>query len=245
MKREKLILGIVLFILGFLGILSLLTMDIQVPREMLEQFTAAQIRLIILLNPTILLIVAILVGVILHEKVSLELPVIKGIIRGEKNLPIKPIVQYGITGGIITGVLLLLTGALYSSLIPMEFAQLDEIPQPLLARLLYGGITEEILMRFGLMTLIVWTVSKISRRLDSWIYWAGILTSALLFAIGHFPIVFQTVENPSNILLSYIVIGNSAGGVIFGWLYWKRGLEAAIIAHMFAHLVMVIGEAVM
>jgi membrane protease YdiL (CAAX protease family) len=28
-------------------------------------------------------------------------------------------------------------------------------------------------------------------------------------------------------------------GVIAGYLYWKKGLEAAIIAHMMAHVVMV------
>jgi formate/nitrite transporter FocA (FNT family) len=41
------------------------------------------------------------------------------------------------------------------------------------------------------------------------------------------------------ILLTYILLGNSIGGVIFGWLYWKKGLESAMVAHVFAHVVMV------
>jgi len=38
---------------------------------------------------------------------------------------------------------------------------------------------------------------------------------------------------------SYIVIANSVFGLITGYLYWKKGLEAAIVAHMLAHSVIV------
>jgi hypothetical protein len=31
---------------------------------------------------------------------------------------------------------------------------------------------------------------------------------------------------------------NGIAGIIFGYLYWKHGLEAAMIGHMSAHLVM-------
>ena len=30
--------------------------------------------------------------------------------------------------------------------------------------------------------------------------------------------------------------GNFIPGMLFGWLYWRRGLEAAMIAHALAHL---------
>ena len=30
---------------------------------------------------------------------------------------------------------------------------------------------------------------------------------------------------------------NLCAGMVFGWLYWKKGLEAAFIAHMTAHVV--------
>jgi membrane protease YdiL (CAAX protease family) len=43
-------------------------------------------------------------------------------------------------------------------------------------------------------------------------------------------------------LISYIILGNSLGGLIFGWLYWKKGLEAAFIAHIMSHVVMVAAE---
>ena len=97
-------------------------------------------------------------------------------------------------------------------------------------RFLYDGITEEILMRFGLMTFLVWLVSKIIKKTNDASYCAGILISSLLFAVGHFPVAFQAVNNPSADLLSYILIGNSVGGFIFGWLFWEKGLEASFVA---------------
>jgi len=56
--------------------------------------------------------------------------------------------------------------------------------------------------------------------------------------LGHFPIAFQAIPNPSIGLLSYIIIGNTIGGIVFGWLYWKKGLESAFIAHIFTHIVL-------
>jgi membrane protease YdiL (CAAX protease family) len=43
-------------------------------------------------------------------------------------------------------------------------------------------------------------------------------------------------------MIAYVIIGNSVGGLVFGWLYWKKGLESAFIAHIFAHVAMVIIE---
>ena len=247
MKKEKLFLGIILFVIGLIGILSMLTMEIPIPEEakqiLLDKFSPQQIKLLILINPIILLIVTVLTGTVLHEKVNLKVPIIKGAIRKEKDFKISTIVKSGVIGGIIAGILLTLIGFIYYPILPQEFIELGEKLKPGLAvRFLYGGFTEELLMRFGLMTFVVWLSSKIFNTLNSKIYWSGILIAAVIFALGHFPIAFQTVESPSNILLSYILIGNSIGGIIFGWLYWKKGLESAFIAHIFAHVIMLIGE---
>lgn len=94
-------------------------------------------------------------------------------------------------------------------------------------------------MRFGFMTLIVWLAFKVFKSLTPTVYWIGIIISSIIFGIGHFPIVFQTVAEPSAFLLLYVLFGNSLGGIIFGWLYWKKGLESAMVAYIFAHIVMV------
>jgi membrane protease YdiL (CAAX protease family) len=248
MRKEKLMLGIVLFVLGLAGILSILTMELPLPEEakeaLLEIFTPGQIKWLVLINPTIMLIGAILIGVFLHEKVGLKVPLIEGILKKEEiQPPLSRIVQSGIAGGIIAGVLLTLISLAFYPHLPEAFLEIGKQLQPsLAARFLYGGLTEEILMRFGLMTFVVWLASKLFKETNATAYWIGILFAALLFAIGHFPIVFQAVEHPPGLLLGYILIGNAIGGIIFGWLYWKSGLESAFLAHIVAHVVMVLAE---
>jgi hypothetical protein len=244
MPKRRFLQGLILVLLGLIGVASILTMDIPLPPEVAalleEQFTARQINLLILINPAILVVVAVVVGTLLSPKVHLEVPIIENAVGIRDRIDISGIVIWGVLGGVLTGSILSLMNALWSSRFPAEFMVLNEGLQPsLAARFLYGGLTEEILMRYGLMTLIVWICSKIFKSTGSGVYWAGIFITAIIFAIGHFPVVFQTVGAPSPGLLTYVVIGNSIGGLVFGWLYWKKGLESAFIAHIFAHVVMV------
>lgn len=246
--NKKIILGIILTIIGLIGISSILTMNIPLPPEaeaiLKENFTSEQIKLLTLINPTIMLIVAVIIGTILYQKVYLKVPFIEKIVGlNTDKLDAFSILRYGIFGGIIAGVLLSLVGFVFNPILPLEFLELGESLKPTLAaRFLYGGLTEEILMRFGLMTLLVWIASKIFKKTKPIVYWFGIIIAAIIFAFGHFPIAYQSVGNPSMGLLTYILIGNTIGGLIFGWLYWKKGLESAFLAHIFAHVIMVMAE---
>lgn len=248
MKRKKIYLGLILAILGLIGMASMLTMDIPLPTEVKELMTASytpeQIKLLILINPSILLFIAVVLGTILYQKVNLSVPIIEKWIGIKKEpLNVVEILKSGAIGGIIAGVVVVLVVLLFKPMMLAEYETLSQSVQPTLAtRFLYGGITEEIFLRFGLMTLIVWISSKVFKGTKPVVYWIGIVIAALLFAIGHFPVVFNSIEEPSIITLSYVLIGNTIGGLIFGWLYWKKGLESAFIAHMFTHVVLVIAE---
>ncbi|MEJ8590394.1 CPBP family intramembrane metalloprotease [Riemerella anatipestifer] len=249
MKKQNIELGLILLCLGMIGVFSILTMEIPLPPEaeviLRKSFSPLQIKILALVNPTIMLIVAVVLGTILHQKVNLKVPIIEHIVEIKSHqLPnLQNILKYGILGGILSGVLLSLTGIIFKPMLPKEFIVLGETLQPTLtARFLYGGLTEEILMRFGVMTFVTWIASKILNGTQPIVYWIGIIIASVIFAIGHFPITYQAVENPSFGLLSYVFIGNSVGGIIFGWLYWKKGLESAFIAHICTHIIMIIVE---
>ena len=251
MNRKLISLGIILLIVGLTGVASILSMEVSIPVEteiiLKEKFTDEQIKFLTLINPTIMLLVAVLVGTLLYQRVNLTVPLIEKMtgIRNE-SINLTKIFGYGVLGGVLSGVLLSLNGYIFNPILPGEFKALGEVYQPTIAvRFLYGGLTEEILMRFGLMTLIVWIFSKILNNTKPIVYWIGIMIAAIIFAIGHFPVAYQTVGNPSAGLLAYILIGNSIGGVIFGWLYWKKGLESAFVAHIFAHVIMLLAMAIL
>ncbi|AZZ57857.1 CPBP family glutamic-type intramembrane protease [Riemerella anatipestifer] len=249
MKKQNIELGLILLCLGMIGVFSILTMEIPLPPEaeviLRKSFSPLQIKMLALVNPTIMLIVAVVLGTILHQKVNLKVPIIEHIVGIKSHqLPnLQNILKYGVLGGILSGGLLSLVGIIFKPILPKEFIVLGETLQPTLtARFLYGGLTEEISMRFGMMTFVTWIASKILNGTQPIVYWIGIIIASAIFAIGHFPITYQAVENPSFGLLSYVFIGNSVGGVIFGWLYWKKGLESAFIAHICTHIIMVIVE---
>jgi membrane protease YdiL (CAAX protease family) len=105
----------------------------------------------------------------------------------------------------------------------------------------YGGIVEELLMRLFLLTLFAWLLSKITRTTDptrsSPIMWSAIIIAAILFGLGHLPATAaMTALTP--LVLARAIILNGIGGLVFGWLYWRRGLEHAMAAHFTADIVL-------
>ena len=56
------------------------------------------------------------------------------------------------------------------------------------------------------------------------------MTSALLFGAGHLPTT-ATLMPLTPLVITRALLLNGLGGIVFGWLYWKRGLLAAMLAH--------------
>jgi membrane protease YdiL (CAAX protease family) len=102
----------------------------------------------------------------------------------------------------------------------------------------YGGIAEEVELRLFLMTLIVWAVAKLSRRAPGpALLWMAVLVAALLFGAGHLPAAAKIWPLDTVVILRTIAL-NGIGGMVFGWLYWRQGLESAMLGHFCADLVL-------
>ena len=113
----------------------------------------------------------------------------------------------------------------------------DRFAPGLATRLLYGGITEEVLVRWGLMSVIAGVLWRLAGRRESvWQIAAAIVVSALVFGLGHLPIASLLVETVTPAVVVYIILGNAAFGFVAGVLFWKYGLESAILAHIGTHL---------
>ena len=245
--NKQLKLALVLFILGFAGVLSTLTAEFPLPREALtllnQNFTDGQINALLLINPTLFLILGIALGTSFYKKLGLTLPLIESLLCKKKIPKLYPMLIVGIGGGIFSGLLITITTLLFQSYLPDEFLQLNESFHPGLAvRFLYGGITEEIIVRFGIMTFIIWLAYKLMHSLRPAVFWIGILLSSLIFALLHLPFLFALLEEPSSAVIAYVLMANSLGGIVFGWLYWKIGLEMAMLAHIITHVVLVLSQ---
>ena len=204
------------------------------------------LKLLIPIQPAVILAVAVLVGVILAPKVGLSSPVAESAASGGDAVSaFKPQIIPGIVGGLAGGFsLILIATILKPFLSPEVLARLGEYGKvlPLPVRLLYGGIFEELLLRWGLMTLVVWAAWRLFQkgqgRLKPAYFVGAILISSVMFAIGHLPVAFMLFPEPTLALTLFVIFGNSAFGLIAGYLYWKKGLESAMIAHVLTHVVM-------
>jgi hypothetical protein len=104
---------------------------------------------------------------------------------------------------------------------------------------IYGGVNEEVLLRLFLFTLIYFLVGKCLKIHESnkfVILWSVNSLVALLFGIGHLPAAFK-LTSPSAFEMFRVLFLNGIAGVVFGWLYWSRGLCSAIVAHFVTDLV--------
>ena len=116
--------------------------------------------------------------------------------------------------------------------------------QPLGFRLLvvlYSGVTEELLYRLFLASLVAWlahvALSGFTRQAEprAFAQWLGILVAAVLFGLAH----VGNLPDVANPVLRAVTI-NGVAGVVLGWLYWWRGLEMAMLTHMVAIVVLYI-----
>ena len=102
---------------------------------------------------------------------------------------------------------------------------------------------EELLLRWGVMTFLVWVAWRLIQRGQGKpraIYFAGaIMISSVVFGLGHLPIAFALSPVVTSSLVFYIIAANATFGLIAGYLYWKKGLEAAMVAHMMGHVIVV------
>ena len=104
---------------------------------------------------------------------------------------------------------------------------------------IYGGINEEVLLRLFLFTLIFFLFNKLLKfdsRHRTYYLWATNVVVALVFGLGHLPAAFKIMQ-PTSSEITRILLLNGIPGLVFGWLYWSRGLWAAMAAHFVADLV--------
>ena len=125
--------------------------------------------------------------------------------------------------------------AKYYSVYPFSVAYL-------LSEVTYGGVVEEILLRWFLMSLFVLILWKVFARKSTksdipvWVFVTANILAAALFALGHLPATEVLFGQLNFIIILRCMLLNGAFGLIFGWLYRKHGIQYAMIAHAMTHI---------
>ena len=190
-----------------------------------------------IVQSVVMLSVAVFAGLYIAKKVGLGAPYLEDWLTGES-------VHDGLKSVLITSVVLgMLAGGFIFFLDRVVFALYIEPvtasqAQPALwQRFLvsfYGGICEELFMRLFLMSLFVWLFSKIKRTINGHAtdlgVWSAIILVSVIFGLGHLPMTARFIGITPLVVVRAIVL-NGIAGIVFGWLYWKKGLESAIVSH--------------
>lgn len=245
-RENKINIKFILFLtlLGFIGLVvsipfqmttlmnSELVSEVDVPIEIGMIITT--------ISQTITLFVLVFIGERCMHRTGLGAPIIHAWLD-KKDIPAlqkKWVLAAAIVGFVGALFVMLLDHFLFMPNVGVS----EEVPiapwwQGLLA-MFYGGFTEELMVRFFAMTFIVWLLAIITRKQRETIpaayFYIGIVLATLLFGIGHLPTVAQIYGELSALLVVRTVLLNGLLGLWFGYLYWKKGLEYAFIAHMSA-----------
>ncbi|MBE9214098.1 CPBP family intramembrane metalloprotease [Plectonema cf. radiosum LEGE 06105] len=241
----------ILFVLGIAGIMMLAITSVPFVEQRLAQLSPEELAnvpplwvLILLqaLQLTVLLAISILIGIGCAYRVGLRSHLIDYWVLHTPKIPFSVIeMQWSLGVGAATTIVLLLLDRFMKPALP-EALQVSNNTElnwlSSLTAMLYGGITEEILMRWGFMSLLVWIAWKVLKQgitLPSQaIYQGAIVLAALVFGLLHLPATAAIVPLTPIVIVRAILL-NGIAGIAFGWLFWQYSLEAAMLSHFSVH----------
>lgn len=185
-----------------------------------------------------------LLGLRMGHRVGLGSPALHGWVN-QRIAPdwrtLKPL--QAVAMGVLAGAVIIVLGLVLDPMLPTP---LHAMPDPgagtsalhgLLASF-FGGISEELQLRLFVMTLLVWLFAVLAKRAPRpWVYWSAIVIAAVLFGLGHLSAA-EKIWGLGEVVIVRTVALNSIGGLVFGWLYWRRGIEMAMLGHFSADIML-------
>ena len=225
-----------MFGLGAIGVISLLFM----PLEQMVPGTVDLPRWVFLIQPLVLVGAFTAAGWWAAPRAGLGAPYLNALVEGQRPPGLGAMPWAAAAIALAGGGVLLTYGAVTQDVLASSPAA--DLPQPLATKLLYGGIAEELLARWGILSLVMVGLLKLKASRGA-AFWSANLIAAILFGLGHFGLLFSIMPDPPVWLMAAVLVGNVLPALGFGWLFRRFGIEAAMLAHAGTHVVATLGMA--
>ena len=146
----------------------------------------------------------------------------------------RTILASSVTGLTMVVVVLGLDQLLFSGDSLERIRAIGAMPLPLrLGVIAFSSVSEELIYRLGISTLVAslafLALRRRSERAVQISMWLGIAVASVLFGLAH----VDNAPNAAHPILRALTL-NGLAALVLGWLYWYRGLEAALVTHLVA-----------
>lgn len=146
---------------------------------------------------------------------------------------------------VLLGVLFACDYFVFGSIIPEVAADYQKgiSPAYFLCSLTYGGVVEEVLLRWFFMSLIAWILRKLfvsgkaKDEIPAWVFITANIIAALVFSAGHLPTTVSLYGGLSPWIVFRCFLLNGCFAMVFGRFYRKYGIQYAMLGHFGLHLV--------
>jgi hypothetical protein len=250
---------LVLWLLGVVGAAAILpylwsllpALEAQVPPKG-PRPPLPVLALLSVLQSSLMLAGALAAGLWLARRLGLGAPIVEARVAGLRA-PAWAVAKLGraaATGAAAGAVIVGLERWVFQPRLPPALAEAAAPPWTGLLASLYGATAEEYLSRLLLLSALAWLALRVrgrpvSRPLPSrprgqvpaGVFWAANAGAALAFGALHLPTTALLVPLTPLVVARALVL-NAVGALAFGYWYWVAGLEAAMLAHLCADLVL-------
>jgi len=231
-----------LLALGVVGVFGATPFLLPVLKQMLSGHAAPlPVGVLLLLQDVQALVLlvapAAAVGVWAAPRVGLDAPLLRARLGGQRVgkrlLGLLPLAA--LAGTLSAAATLALSLALKSRL-PAGVGDFPPMPPWVSATAaLYGGIVEELLTRWGLLSFFALAFARLGMGWERG-FWAANVAAAVGFGLLHLPAARALHMPLTPLVVGYLLLGNALVGLACGWLFRRRGLESAMLGHASADL---------
>ena len=190
-------------------------------------------------------------GLLFAKWTGLDAPFVRALLyRLPKPAPLgRALLIAAVSGAAAGGLLLVLSQYIFGPLMANSMAAAGiAIPdvrwswwEGLLASM-GAAFNEEVCLRLFLLNGLAWfgnlLLGKKTGRPGTALLWTANILSALAFGALHIPNILVIGMAVDVVTVSTALIMNGIIGILFGWLYWRYGLESAIVSHFAADIIL-------